>query len=228
MLDRSAGGHLRTVSYQSQAFRHHALYPHNAEPYSPLSPRRVHDFLRAARAGAKGGDVLSLELAQVRARVAALALQVGEHTELVHLHTWGDIHPRVPTRRPPPSANAQRDTWNATHTIYTTRHPRDQAKLSAASDACALGACSAAQSGACVRACARVRETIRQQEYEYRGVSKAAAGKAHRSATQPATIASVSSLSALTLSARAPAGWARSASRHTLLFICSAPEWVQQ
>ena len=109
--------------------------------------------------------MLSLELAQVRARVAALALQVCDHTELVRLHTWGAIPPfRDPARRPPPSANAQRDTWNATHTIYTTRHPRDQAKLSAASDACALGACSAAQSGACVRACARVRETIRQQK----------------------------------------------------------------
>ena len=109
--------------------------------------------------------MLSLELAQVRVRVAALALQVCDHTELVRLHTWGAIPPfRDPARRPPPSANAQRDTWNATHTINPTRHPRDQAKLSAASDACALGACSAAQSGACVRACARVRETIRQQE----------------------------------------------------------------
>ena len=54
--------------------------------------------------------MLSLELAQVRVRVAALALQVCDHTELVHLHTWGDIHPRDPARRPPPSA-----THNVAH-----------------------------------------------------------------------------------------------------------------
>ena len=99
--------------------------------------------------------MLSLELAQVRARVAALALQVCDHTELVRFHMRGVIHPRDPARRPPKTFRNARDTWDATHTmIYTMRHPRDQAALSAASDACALGACSC-RPKRCVRVCVR-------------------------------------------------------------------------